>query len=246
MMSAFRVTALRSSWTAIWLATSPAACPPIPSATTNRLTFLSTRKLSSLWSRCLHASVAAQNLVSSGVGVTIITPPPGVLSRREGRSAVGAEGHAGDGRIGSGHREILGRENAHDVILPRLAKGQRLRGLVEVVTAEADPRAGRKLHGRVVARGDRIRTRVGLVKHGRARGRDEVGGPMVHVAGRAQKVDVLGQRAARRGGVHAGRNRDGDVVHEDGAGMAADGPRRRHVQDHSYVAGEILPGRVDV
>ena len=51
-----------SSWTvrtAMALATSPAAWPPMPSATMKRPSFLSTRKLSSLWSRTRPTSVAA-------------------------------------------------------------------------------------------------------------------------------------------------------------------------------------------
>src|SRR5688572_11232186 len=53
-------TALRNSCTASLDATSPEAWPPIPSATTKSESFLSTRKLSSLISRFLPTSVAAQ------------------------------------------------------------------------------------------------------------------------------------------------------------------------------------------
>src|SRR3954468_2102656 len=56
--------ASRISWTAIEDATSPAACPPIPSATRNRRSFLSMRKLSSLCVRCRPISVAAANVRS--------------------------------------------------------------------------------------------------------------------------------------------------------------------------------------
>ena len=55
-----RVHRVRNSCTATCDATSPDAWPPMPSATTNSDNFLSTRKLSSLISRFLPTSVAAQ------------------------------------------------------------------------------------------------------------------------------------------------------------------------------------------
>src|SRR5690606_1687185 len=62
---------LTSSWrtrTASALATSPAACPPMPSHTTYSPSFLSTRKLSSLCSRLRPTSVSAEKITSVPIG----------------------------------------------------------------------------------------------------------------------------------------------------------------------------------
>lgn len=68
---------LTSSWTirtAMALATSPAAWPPMPSATMNRPSRLSMRKLSSLWFRTRPTSVAAKNRMLSSRGIAHRTP----------------------------------------------------------------------------------------------------------------------------------------------------------------------------
>ncbi len=55
--------------TAIWLATSPASCPPMPSATTNAVVV--TRKLSSFSGRMRPVSVAAPTRSSATIGSTL-------------------------------------------------------------------------------------------------------------------------------------------------------------------------------
>jgi hypothetical protein len=54
----------RAVWTAMLLATSPAACPPIPSATMNSPMPSSTRKLSSFASRTRPTSVLGQKRIA--------------------------------------------------------------------------------------------------------------------------------------------------------------------------------------
>ena len=66
-------------------ATSPEACPPIPSATTNNESFLSTRKLSSLASRFFPTSVAAQK-ESSMRDLDSAEPPIAITNPRRRES----------------------------------------------------------------------------------------------------------------------------------------------------------------
>ncbi len=83
IVSLFASTAARNSCTASCDATSPEACPPIPSATTKSCSFLSTRKLSSLISRFLPTSVAAEKL--SSMGVSVLLPWVGEGAQSTGR-----------------------------------------------------------------------------------------------------------------------------------------------------------------
>ncbi len=61
-------SASRTVRTAMLEATSPAAWPPMPSATMKRLSFLSTRNASSLWSRTRPTSEAGQKRMAFGSG----------------------------------------------------------------------------------------------------------------------------------------------------------------------------------
>src|SRR5450755_4164432 len=72
--------ALRNSCTASCDATSPDACPPMPSATTKSDSFLSTRKLSSFASRFLPTSVAAQKDSS----MRRVSPEPSIAIMKTG------------------------------------------------------------------------------------------------------------------------------------------------------------------
>src|SRR5262249_39345672 len=259
MRSRFSERTSRTSCTASDEATSPAAWPPMPSATMNRRSFLSMRKLSSLWSRCRPTSVAAQYLSSilprkyhGRRGMVKVRSSP--KSKVEGRRS-GSFRHWTFDLRGAGRRPSLGIEHLDGRLVERRAVAEltvRIRAPagVAAVAVERAGGAGHEAHADVLARAVDLHRRDDDVAD------VPVADEVAHVRAPARQIAVGGDAGGR---VVAGGDGEPAPVRRDegrrvGVGVRARAavpelplevvaPAVEEARRRAQRAGVVLPGR---